>query len=254
MSHTLSIARFVQLTAAALVLALLATLAPLVPSAASADSSMERQFIAAVNRERAAQGLPSLSTSGDLTSVARSWSGRMADESKLYHNPSLGSQVSGWKKVGENVGRGPNVDAIHAAFMASPGHRRNILDADWTQIGMGVVVRDGTVWVTQVFRLPAGAAPKAEPEPKAEPATEPAPKAEPATVEPARSTSSDSESSNETAPSTSGSSPQPASDATPTQQPEPPGETRSFRSNYELTESGVPHQWSTSPTFTWRFE
>lgn len=158
MSHTNPFARIVQLAAAALALALIATLTPLLPTAAAADSGMEGQFVTAVNRERAAQGLSALSTSGDLTSVARSWSARMADDSKLYHNPSLGSQVSGWKKVGENVGRGPSVDAIHAALMASPGHRRNILDPDWTQIGMGVVVRDGTVWVTQVFRTPTDAA------------------------------------------------------------------------------------------------
>jgi hypothetical protein len=167
---------------AILTAALLVTLVP-APEAARADSGLEAEFVAAVNRERAAAGLPALAVAGDLTTVARRHSARMADQSHLHHNPSLGSDVSGWQKVGENVGQGPSVSSIHGAFMGSPGHERNILDGDWTQIGIGVEVRGSTVWVTEVFRLPAGAAPKPKPEP--EPArTEPA-RTEPATSEPA---------------------------------------------------------------------
>ncbi|TVP70254.1 MAG: CAP domain-containing protein [Nitriliruptor sp.] len=143
---------------------------------------MESQFVSAVNSERAAKGLPALAVAGDLTSLARSHSRVMADAGNLHHNPNLGSAVSGWQKVGENVGRGPTVSSIHSALMNSSGHRRNILDSDWTQIGVGVVVDGGgQVWVTQVFRKPAGAAPAPapDPEPKPEPKPEPAPKPEP---------------------------------------------------------------------------
>jgi uncharacterized protein YkwD len=162
---------------ALLVTALLLALAP-APQAAQASGGLEAEFVAAVNRERAAAGLPALSVAGDLTSVARRHSVRMADQTHLHHNPNLGSEVSGWQKVGENVGRGPSVSSIHSAFMNSAGHKRNILDPDWTQIGVGVEVRGSTIWVTEVFRLPAGAAPKPEPkaEPKPEPKPEPAPK------------------------------------------------------------------------------
>jgi hypothetical protein len=41
-----------------------------------------------------------------------------------------------------------------AAFMQSPGHRANILDSDFTEIGIGVVVTSDRIWVTQVFREP----------------------------------------------------------------------------------------------------
>lgn len=147
---------------------------------ALADGGMESSFVAKLNAERTSRGLPALSSNGSLAATARSWSGTMANQDKLYHNPSLGSQVSGWKKVGENVGRGPSVGSLHAALMNSPGHRRNILDPEWTEVGVGVVVKDGTVWVTQVFRLPAGqsapkAAPKPEPEPERKPERKPAP-------------------------------------------------------------------------------
>ena len=154
--------------AVAALLALLVTL--LVPTAARADAGAEASFVQLVNQERAARGLAPLAVADDLVAVARRHSGRMADADDLHHNPSLATEVSDWQKVGENVGRGPSVDPIHTAFMESPGHRANILDGDWTQIGIGVVVRDGTVWVTEVFREPLAAT-----APAPAPAPEPAP-------------------------------------------------------------------------------
>lgn len=144
--------------AMAIVAALVLVITPFGPltAPALADSGMEASFVAKANAERAAHGLPALSAQSSLVATARSWSSAMAGRSTLSHNPDLASQVSGWQAVGENVGRGPSVDAIHAALMASPSHRANILDPRWSQIGIGVVVQDGTVWVTQVFRQPAG--------------------------------------------------------------------------------------------------
>jgi hypothetical protein len=79
----------------------------------------------------------------------------MAAQTSLYHNPSLTSQVPNWQAVGENVGEGPGVNDIATAFMQSPEHRANILDHDFTQIGVGVSVdRSGIVWVTEDFREP----------------------------------------------------------------------------------------------------
>jgi uncharacterized protein YkwD len=39
--------------------------------------------------------------------------------------------------------------------MHSPGHRANILNKGYTQVGMAVVHEDNRVWVVQVFRKPA---------------------------------------------------------------------------------------------------
>ena len=128
-----------------------------VPSAAYADStySMEAQFIAKLNAARQANGQAPYSVASDLTSVARQQSANMASRQSLYHNPSLTTQVQNWQAVGENVGEGPNVEDIHTAFMNSPEHRANILDHDFTQVGVGVSVdKNGIVWVTEDFREP----------------------------------------------------------------------------------------------------
>ena len=163
-----------------LVLAMVAALvSPMAPHAA-ADPGLEQAFVDAINAERAAAGLDALTPAGDLTELGRRHSTTMADADHLHHNPSLAADVSGWRKVGENVGRGPAVDRIHDAFMASASHRRNVIDAEWTEVGVGVIVRDGQLWVTEVFRDPAGTAtaasePAADPAPEAdaEPASEP---------------------------------------------------------------------------------
>lgn len=142
------------------VLALLASLFQLfgaTPAAeASIDATKEADFIALVNIERAAEGLPALTPRSDIRTVARDHSVRMARESRLYHNPNFSTEITNWKTVAENVGRGPSVESIHGAFMRSPGHRANIMHPDLTEIGVGVEVRDGQVWVTQNFRRPKG--------------------------------------------------------------------------------------------------
>jgi peptidoglycan hydrolase-like protein with peptidoglycan-binding domain len=56
--------------------------------------------------------------------------------------------------VGENVGYGPDALTVHAAFMNSAPHRANILDRDYTEVGIGAVTVNGRVWVAEVFRRP----------------------------------------------------------------------------------------------------
>lgn len=145
-----------RVTLALLVAALLATPVSTAPSPAHADAdgSLEAALVRLVNDERRANGLPALSTEPGLTSTARSWSAGMDEQRNLHHNPRLGTAVHDWQRVGENVGRGPDLDALHEAFVTSPEHRRNLLDPAWSEIGIGVIVSDDTLWVTQLFRLP----------------------------------------------------------------------------------------------------
>ncbi|HVF21352.1 MAG TPA: CAP domain-containing protein [Mycobacteriales bacterium] len=115
----------------------------------------EGDFFSRTNSARASYRLRGYVSKADLVTVARRHAQRMASQNRLYHNPNLGREVTGWRMVGENVGRGTTVAAIHNAFMNSAAHRSNILDRDFTEVGMGTY-RDakGVIWVVEVFRRP----------------------------------------------------------------------------------------------------
>ena len=143
-----------------MVLALVFPVAVVLPTPqAQASTSAEEDFVQRINHERTRRGLHSLRVSGELRTVARSHSDTMASRSHLHHNPNLTTQVTNWQRVTENIGYGASVSNIHHAFMNSSGHRANILDSRVTEVGVGVTVRNSTIWVTQVYRLPIGEAP-----------------------------------------------------------------------------------------------
>lgn len=170
-------------------LVVVASLAALAPATYATAATAAPDVVRRLNAERTARGLRALAVPGDLTAVAQRHSGRMAERRSLYHNPNLGSEVSGWRRVGENVGYGGDVAAVHRAFMDSPAHRDNVLDPAWTEVGAGTVTDSGGVlWVTVVFRLPVQVSTPA-PAPASRPAirrTRPAPAApRPPATEPA---------------------------------------------------------------------
>jgi hypothetical protein len=136
----------------------------LVTGQAAASTNPATAFVAATNQARAAAGLPGLSVSADLSAAATHQAQNMAAADALFHTPNLGSGLCCWAMVGENVGAGPSVSIIQAAFMASPEHRANILRVAYTQIGVGYVIdKHGTLWVSEVFRRPTGSATPAAP-------------------------------------------------------------------------------------------
>jgi uncharacterized protein YkwD len=111
------------------------------------------------NGERRWNGLEPLLIDGDLHAQAAQQSDRMARCSCMFHSPSgeLGWWLTrGWHQIGENVGAtsGQGVFAlfgVHLAWVASPGHRANML-GDYR--GIGVAIRqsdDGRLWLTQVY-------------------------------------------------------------------------------------------------------
>ena len=142
--------------AIALVVAAL-TATGLVVSAAGPATATSSGMLSQVNASRSAQGLGAYAWNDHLAAVASEQAQRMADKRVLYHNPNLASDVGSFRWVGENVGYGPSSDSIERAFMNSAPHRHNILDHDYTQVGIAQV-RDskGRLWVAQVFREPVG--------------------------------------------------------------------------------------------------
>lgn len=151
--------------------------------ASSASASPAGDLAAATNSARAQAGLAPLALNAQLTAVAQGWANRLAAANVLSHNGSLRAQVSNWSVLGENVGMAGDIPSVQAAFLASPEHRANILNAGYTQ--MGVASASSTypscgctvIWVVVDFRRPtsAGVAAAAKPAaPVATPAKKPA--------------------------------------------------------------------------------
>ncbi len=113
---------------------------------------LEAQLLALVQQQRAANGLPPLIVSAGLTRAAQSWSDYELSIGTIEHNPNPGSFLAPfWLAWGENVGMGPSVQSLMAAFMQSAPHRANILGA-YNRIGVGVSPRiDGMEFVTIDF-------------------------------------------------------------------------------------------------------
>jgi uncharacterized protein YkwD len=123
------------------------------PAVAAPDS--EARALQLLNGERARAGLPPLRLNSGATSVARAWSTAMSVR-KLAHNPNLSRDlgqagVTGWAAAGENVGDGTSADQLHALFMASSGHRANILSSQFSEVGIGAVMSGGKLWLTMDF-------------------------------------------------------------------------------------------------------
>lgn len=143
--------------AIALVAALLSTLGTALPASAvptSAASDNEATFLTRLNQERVARGLAPMVLDTKLAATARDWSAQMNGRNSLSHDPGLAADASAvepaWRAVGENVGVGYSAASLHDAFMASTGHRANIL-GDYNRVGIGVVMNGTKIWVTVRF-------------------------------------------------------------------------------------------------------
>lgn len=118
-------------------------------SPAEAVPAIEDRVFALANEARAAAGLAPLQRMGELDAVARGWSTTLATQGRdLAHNPDYTAQIpGGWSAAAENVawmGETRVVPAddvagtIHQGWMDSAGHRENLLNPAYTQLGVGV--------------------------------------------------------------------------------------------------------------------
>lgn len=131
--------------------ALAATVLVPVTTAVATDPGPEADFVARTNDLRATQGLSPLEVDGMLTAKARAWAQTMADAHQIFHSHLPDGVSADWHRLGENVGTGPSVDAIHTALVHSPEHYRNLMDPGFRYVGVGVVNINGTIYVSEVF-------------------------------------------------------------------------------------------------------
>jgi uncharacterized protein YkwD len=124
----------------------------------------EQDVLSLVNRDRAAAGLGAVTWDPKLADIARAHSRDMADHDFVGHvSPRTGTALDRVHKGGltpelilENVGRAYSAQEVESGFMASPGHRANVVEPRATKLGVGVVLGapvTGTIplYVTQIL-------------------------------------------------------------------------------------------------------
>ncbi|MEV7580528.1 CAP domain-containing protein [Streptomyces erythrochromogenes] len=127
------------------------------------NGDAESAVLALVNKERAAAGCGALTSNPKLSAAARGYSDTMARAGVMSHTGPDGSTMTSrveaagykWSNLGENIARGQaDADAVMKAWMNSSGHRANILNCAFKEIGIGVHKGDGGPWWTQNFGAP----------------------------------------------------------------------------------------------------
>ncbi|MBV9132364.1 MAG: CAP domain-containing protein [Chloroflexi bacterium] len=135
-----------------------------VAGAEPADSnSFALRVLELTNAERQSAGLTPLTLNSQLTDSAQTYSQVLASSGCFDHTcgpvPNFADRdgqagYTGWSNLGENIAGGYSTpEAVVAGWMASPGHRENILSPEFTEIGIGIASGSGqfgTYW-TQEF-------------------------------------------------------------------------------------------------------
>ncbi|MDJ0464020.1 sigma-70 family RNA polymerase sigma factor [Streptomyces sp. H27-C3] len=126
----------------------------------AAPSSFAQQVTALVNTERGKKGCGRVSQNSRLDTAGQRHSEDMAARDYFDHTSpdgrDPGDRVTAagytWTTYGENIARGQKTPAsVMQGWMDSPGHRANILNCSFKEIGLGVHDASGGPWWTQVF-------------------------------------------------------------------------------------------------------
>ncbi|MGW5662130.1 CAP domain-containing protein [Streptomyces sp. NPDC003758] len=125
----------------------------------TSEAAAEAEVLKLVNQERAKVGCSPVTPNGPLRKLAEAFSEDMAARNFFDHTDPDGKDP--WQRAaalritdlgGENIARGQATPQdVMDAWMNSPGHRANILNCDFTTLGVGVHFGSGGPWWTQDF-------------------------------------------------------------------------------------------------------
>ncbi|MCR1390034.1 CAP domain-containing protein [Clostridioides difficile] len=124
-------------------------------------SAYQKEVVDLVNVERAKAGLNPLTLDSSISNVATKKSQDMIDNNYFSHNsPTYGSPFDmlkkfgvSYKTAGENIAMGQKTPKeVVSAWMNSEGHRKNIMNPNFSKIGVGVAQKSGgSIYWTQIF-------------------------------------------------------------------------------------------------------
>jgi uncharacterized protein YkwD len=122
-------------------------------------AGQEQQMLSLLNAERAKNGLKPLSLMPELTNLARLKSNDIIQNNYFSHtSPVYGSFANmvynagiRFYSVGENLAKARNGQHAFVLLMASSGHKANMLNRNFTHVGIGIIQDTYGVVVTQLF-------------------------------------------------------------------------------------------------------
>ncbi|VIG17622.1 sporulation protein [Clostridioides difficile] len=124
-------------------------------------SAYQKEVVDLVNIERSKAGLNPLTLDSSISNVATKKSQDMIDNNYFSHNsPTYGSPFDmlkkfgiSYKTAGENIAMGQKTPKeVVNAWMNSEGHRKNIMNPNFSKIGVGVAQKSGgSIYWTQIF-------------------------------------------------------------------------------------------------------
>lgn len=125
----------------------------------SRETAAEAEVVRLVNAERAKVGCVAVRSDAELAALAGAFSADMAARNFFDHTdpdgltPWARAEKAGVTGLGaENIARGQvDAAAVMKSWMASDGHRANILNCDYKTLGVGVHFADDGPWWTQDF-------------------------------------------------------------------------------------------------------
>ncbi|GES10948.1 hypothetical protein Amac_045450 [Acrocarpospora macrocephala] len=125
-------------------------------------TAIENEIVRLTNVERAKAGCGPLTHEARLHTAARGHSADMSAKGYFSHDSQDGRSFAdrikatgySFSSIGENIAKGQQTAAsVMKDWMGSQGHRENILNCSYTQIGVGYVAAGGPYW-TQDFGRP----------------------------------------------------------------------------------------------------
>ncbi|MEV0694226.1 CAP domain-containing protein [Streptomyces sp. NPDC050388] len=128
------------------------------PTGGTEASGAVAEVVELVNAERGKAGCSPVTVNATLTEAAQNHSEDMATSRNMSHTGSDGSSPAdritragyNWRTYGENVAYGYSTpEQVMAGWMSSPGHKKNILNCSFEEIGVGLA-QPGSYW-TQNF-------------------------------------------------------------------------------------------------------
>jgi uncharacterized protein YkwD len=115
-------------------------------SPAPAGSGVAQKILDLTNLERSQVGAPALTLNAQLMAAAQAHTNLMAQRNQMSHQlpgePAFGDRFlqAGyrWSAAAENVAAGQQTpEAVMQSWMTSPGHRQNLLNPAYRELGVG---------------------------------------------------------------------------------------------------------------------